>query len=276
MLETIASGYGLLEGPRVDDADNLYFSDVTNGGVYCRAPGGEISTVVPRRRGVGGIALHAAGGLVISGKNVCHVKDGTTRILFQRDDIPGFNDLFTDSQGRVLVGSLRSDPFKLKVQVPGELWRLAGEDSAVELYGDVGITNGIGFSPDGSRLYHSDSVPRHIILHDVAADGSMTNRRVLASLPADWVPDGLAVDEDGCVWVAVYGGSCALRYTPEGKEDRKVEVPAKAVTSLCFGGADRRDLYIVTADNTEDPDRKGTIFRTRVDTPGLAVTPANI
>ena len=130
MLETIASGYGLLEGPRVDDTDNLYFSDVTNGGVYCRAPGGELSTVVPRRRGVGGIALHAAGGLVISGKNVCHVKDGTTRILFQRDDIPGFNDLFTDSQGRVLVGSLRSDPFKLKVQIPGELWRLAGEDSA--------------------------------------------------------------------------------------------------------------------------------------------------
>ena len=124
MLETIATGYGLLEGPRVDDAGNLYFSDVTNGGVYCRTPDGEISTVVPRRRGVGGIALHADGGLVISGRNVCHVKDGTTRILFQRDDIPGFNDLFTDSQGRILVGALRSDPFKLKSQVPGELWRL--------------------------------------------------------------------------------------------------------------------------------------------------------
>ena len=276
MLETIASGYGLLEGPRVDAANNLYFSDVTNGGVYCRAASGEISTVVPRRRGVGGIALHADGGLIISGKNVCHVKDGNTRILFQGDDIPGFNDLFTDSQGNILVGSLRSDPFKLKAQVPGELWRLEGEDSAAELYGDVGITNGIGFSPDGSKLYHSDSVPRHIILHDVADDGSMTNRRVLASLPDDWVPDGLAVDEDGCVWVAVYGGSCALRYTPDGQVDLRVEVPAKAVTSLCFGGPDRRDLYIVTADNTDDPERKGTIFHTRVDVPGLAVTSASI
>ncbi len=274
MLETIASGYGLLEGPRVDDAGNLYFSDVTNGGVYCRTSGGEISTVVPRRRGVGGIALHADGGLVISGKNVCHVKDGTTRILFQRDDIPGFNDLFTDSQGRILVGALRSDPFALKSQVPGELWRIEAEDSVVEMYGDVGITNGIGFSPDNSKIYHSDSAPRHIILHDVSADGQMSNRRVFATTPG--VPDGLAVDEDGYVWVAVYEGGCALRYTPDGVEDRRIEVPAKAVTSLCFGGSDRRDLYIVTADNTEDPERKGTIFHTRVDVPGVAVTPARI
>ena len=59
MLETLAYGYGLLEGPRVDENDNLYFSDVPNGGVYRRAPNGEVTTVVPKRRGVGGIALHA-------------------------------------------------------------------------------------------------------------------------------------------------------------------------------------------------------------------------
>ena len=276
MFETLASGYGLLEGPRVDAHDNLHFSDVTNGGVYRRAPSGEVTTVVPRRRGVGGIALHAEGGLVISGKNVCHVRDGETRILFQRADVPGFNDLFTDVQGRVLVGSLRSDPFKLAAQVPGELWRLDAADAAVELYGGVGITNGIGFSPDGRRLYHSDSAPRHIILHDVADDGAMTNRRVLVTLPDRGVPDGLAVDEDGCVWVAVYDGGCVLRYTPQGWLDRRLDVPAKAVTSLCFGGADRRDLYVVTADNTDDPARKGSIFRCRVDVPGLPVTPASI
>ena len=84
-IETLAYGYGLIEGPRVDGAGNLYFSDVTNGGVYRRRPGGEVDTVVPKRRGVGGIALHADGGLVISGKNICHVKDGTTRVLFARD-----------------------------------------------------------------------------------------------------------------------------------------------------------------------------------------------
>ena len=70
MLETIASGYGLIEGPRVDADGNLYFSDVTNGGVYRRSPSGEITTAVPKRRGVGGIALHADGGIVVSGKNI--------------------------------------------------------------------------------------------------------------------------------------------------------------------------------------------------------------
>lgn len=275
MLETLAFGYGLLEGPRVDDAGNLFFSDVTNGGVFRRTPEGTITTVVPRRRGVGGIALHAAGGVVISGKNVCHVTEGTTRVLFQRDDIPGFNDLFTDSAGRVYVGSLRSDPFKPGSRVPGELWRIDGEGQVVQLYGEVGLTNGIGFSPDGRLLYHADSAVQQILVHDVAPDGQVSNRRVFVTVPTG-VPDGLAVDEAGAVWVAIYEGGCVTRYTAEGKLDRTIAVPAKAVTSLCFGGTDRRDLYIVTADNSEDPQRKGTIFRTRVDVAGVRAPLARV
>lgn len=276
MLETLASGYGLLEGPRVDATDNLYFSDVPNGGVYCRSPKGEVTTVVPRRRGVGGIALHADGGVVVSGKNICHVKDGQTRILFQREDIPGFNDIFTDSAGRIYVGSLRSDPFKEGPRTPGELWRIDNAGDAVVMYGQVGLTNGIGFSPDGKLVYHADSAGPHLIVHDVMPDGTMKNRRAIAQMTGGTIPDGLCVDEAGCIWVAVYGGRCAARYTPEGQLDDKVEVPAKAVTSVCFGGKDRRDLYIVTADNTEVPERKGTIFRTQVGTPGLAAPLARV
>ena len=276
MLETIAYGYGLLEGPRVDDADNLYFSDVPNGGVYCRLPAGEVTVVVPKRRGVGGIALHADGGVVVSGKNICHVKNGETRILFQRDDIPGFNDLFTDTAGRVYVGSLRSDPFKEGTRTPGELWRIDGAGNVVEMYDNVGLTNGIGFSPGEKAIYHADSAGPHIIVHDVAADGSMSNRRAIAQMSGGTIPDGLCVDESGCLWVAVYGGRCVARYTPDGALDRKIDVPAKAVTSVCFGGKDRRDLYIVTADNTEDANRKGTIFRTRVDVAGLPAPLARV
>jgi D-xylonolactonase len=276
MLETLAYGYGLLEGPRVDANDDLYFSDVPNGGVYRRSPNGEVSTVIPRRRGVGGIVLHADGGVVVSGKSICHVKDGQTRILFQRDDIPGFNDIFTDSAGRVYVGSLRSDPFKEGARTPGELWRVEGEGKATEMYGNVGLTNGIGFSPDGKMIYHADSAGPHLIVHDVAPDGTMTNRRAIAQMASGTIPDGLCVDEAGCIWVAVYGGRCVTRYTPDGKLDRKIEVPAKAVTSVCFGGKDRRDLYIVTANNTEVPDRKGTIFRTRVEAPGVSVPLARV
>jgi xylono-1,5-lactonase len=104
----------------------------------------------------------------------------------------------------------------------------------------------------------------------------MGNRRAIAHMTGGTIPDGLCVDEAGCIWVAVYGGRCAARYTPDGKLDRKIDVPAKAVTSVCCGGKDRRDLYIVTADNTEDASRKGTIFRTRVDVAGVAVPLARV
>jgi xylono-1,5-lactonase len=275
-FETLASGYGLIEGPRVDADDNLFFSDVTNGGIYRRSPDGEVTTVVPKRRGVGGIALHADGGLVISGRNVCHVKDGQTRIVLERDDVGGFNDLFTDKQGRVLVGSLRSDPFgNGGERVPGDLWRIDAEGASEVLYGDVGLTNGIGFSPDGRKLYHSDSAARAIVVHDVDADGNVSNRGVFTTVDRG-TPDGLAVDEEGCVWTASYGGSCVLRFTPDGGVDATLDVPAEQVTSLCFGGSDRRDVYVVTADNTEDASRAGTIFRTRTDVPGLAPAFARI
>ncbi len=81
-FEALVWGYGLVEGPRVDARGNLYFSDVLNGGVYVLDPSGSVRTVVPKRRGVGGIALHADAGLVISGKNVCHVREGKTQVLF--------------------------------------------------------------------------------------------------------------------------------------------------------------------------------------------------
>jgi gluconolactonase len=275
-LETLASGYSLIEGPRVDSDQNLYFSDVHNGGVYRRSPDGAIETVVPKRRGVGGIALHADGGLVISGRNICHVRDGETRVLFAPDDVGGFNDLFTDGAGRVYAGSLRSSPFGDDAgKEKGDLWRIDAPGQATRLYGDVALSNGIGFSPDGTRLYHSDSVPQQILLHDVTPDGNVKGRRALATLD-DGVPDGLAVDEEGCVWVAVYGGSCVARYTPDGVRERTIDVPAKSVTSLCFGGADLRDLYIVSADNSDDREKGGTIFRTRVDVPGLAAPLARI
>ena len=170
-LETLASGYGLIEGPRVDEHDNLFFSDVTNGGVYRRSPDGEVTTVVPKRRGVGGIALHRDGGVVVTGRNVCHVTDGETRVIFGGDDIPAFNDLFVDSEGRVLAGSVRTDPFNPGDGVPGELYRIDAADQATMLYDGIGLTNGIGFSPDETVLYHSDSAAQHVIAHDVRDDG---------------------------------------------------------------------------------------------------------
>ena len=273
-LETLAWGYGLVEGPRADAEGNLYFSDVHKGGVYRRAPDGVIETIVPKRRGVGGISFHADGGLVVSGRNICHVRDGETRILFA-PDAPGLNDLIVDQSGRVICGTVRSDPFGGDApRTPGECWRIDAEGEATELYGAVSLTNGIGFSPDGTVLYHSDT-PRGVWAHDYD-DGAVSNRRLF--LGHDQItPDGLAVDEDGTVWVADVSGSGAARgFAPDGTEVGRVEVPARMVTSVCFGGPDRRDMYIVTGDNVADPDREGTIFRTRAAVPGCAVAAAKI
>ena len=265
-IESVAWGYGLIEGPRVDGAGNLYFSDVTNGGVYRRRPDGAIELIVPKRRGVGGIALHADGGLVISGKNICHVRDGVTRVLFA-NDAPGFNDLFADADGRVYTGSIRSDPFSNGgPRTPGECYRIEAEGRATELYRDVSLSNGIGFSPDGRTMYHSDTAARVIRVHRLDAEGRVTPA---TAIRIDGRPDGLVVDAEGGVWVALYGSGAVQRYLPSGTADVRIEVPARAVTSLCFGGPDLRDMYVVTADNTDDPARGGTIFHTRCDVAGL-------
>jgi sugar lactone lactonase YvrE len=273
-LETLAWGYGLVEGPRADALGNLYFSDVHKGGVYRRAPEGDIETVVPKRRGVGGISFHADGGLVISGRNICHVRDGETRIVFA-PDAPGLNDLFVDPAGRVICGTMRSDPFSTEgPRTPGECWRIDAEGDATELYGGISLTNGIGLSPDATVLYHSDT-PQGVWAHDYQ-DGRVSGRRLFLQR-SDLRPDGLAVDEDGTVWVADVSGSGAVRgFAPDGTEIGRIEVPARTVTSLCFGGPDRRDLYIVTADNTDDRDRGGTIYRTRAAVAGCAVAMATV
>lgn len=273
-LEALAWGYGLLEGPRCDARGNLFFSDVPNGGVYQLAPDGSVTTAVPKRRGVGGIALHEKGGLVLGGRNVCHVLDGETRVVFQPDS--GLNDLFVDAGGQVIFGTLRSDPNASGGRSPGECWRIEAEGEAVQLYPDVALSNGIGLSPDGGTIYHSDTEVNGVWAHDYEAGGGVANRRFLVQ-SADLQPDGLAVDEEGNVWVADVSGSRAVRvFSPTGEEVARVAVPSRMVTSLCFGGADRRDVYIVTADNTQHHDRAGTVFRTRSDVAGCPVALATV
>ncbi len=278
-LETLTHGYGLVEGPRVDDAGNLYFSDVLDGGVYRLTPSGAVELVVPKRRGVGGIALHADGGIVISGRNICHVVDGETRVVFQ-PDAPGCNDLVTDAHGRILTGTIRRDPFDAEAApTAGEAYRIGRDGSVERLYDDVGLTNGLGFSPAGDRLYHSDSTSGHVICHDVEPGGDgadrLTNRRPLRPFDG-FQPDGLAVDEAGTIWVADFGAGAVIGMSPDGDEIGRIPVPATAVTSVCFGGQDRRDLYVVTADNRDDPARRGTVFVTRAEVPGLPIPPARV
>jgi gluconolactonase len=89
-------------------------------------------------------------------------------------------------------------------------------------------------------------------------------------------PDGLAFDTAGCVWVAIAGGGRVERFTPAGRVDRRLAVPARMVTSVCFAGDDLRELIVVTADRTDEPSLRGSVLRTRVDVSGATVHPARI
>jgi gluconolactonase len=274
-METLAFGYGLIEGPRAAPDGSLYFSDVHHGGVRRLLSDGSVEVVVPKRRGVGGIALHADGGVVISGKNICHVRDGETRVLYARDDVGGFNDLYTDAAGRVYCGSLRDDPFAVTGpdRRTGDCYRIDLDGSVTTLYEGIGLTNGIGFSPDGRRMYHADTAIRSVVVHDLDADGNVVGEGVFAVLRRG-MPDGLTVDTDGGVWVAAYGGGCVSRFHADGTLDRHVDVPASNVTSLCFAGAGLDELVVVTEDNTDDPARAGTIFRFAASEVGAVGLPA--
>jgi sugar lactone lactonase YvrE len=274
-IETLASGYGLIEGPTVDGHGNLYFSDVLGGGVYRRDPDGEIATVVPKRRGVGGIVLHADGGVVVSGRDIVHVRDGTNRTLLGIDDVLGWNDICADSAGHVYAGSIRFFVFDPDATaVPGELWRVDAEGDGSVLYSHVVHANGVALSPGERTIYHSDTRSNVILVHTLADGGTAGDRRAFHFPPG--APDGMAIDAQGLLWVASAGAGCVVRLTPDGEIDRVLEVPAKTVTSVCFEADDGHNLYVVTADNTDEPERGGTIFRIPVDVAGAPVRPARI
>ena len=139
----------------------------------------------------------------------------------------------------------------------------------------MGLSNGIGFSPDGRQLYHVDSAINGILVHEVDEAGDVVDGSGATFVRLDrGTPDGLAVDSEGGVWVAVVNEGMVARFTPDGMPDRQIKVPATFVTSLCFAGADRDQLIVVTADNTEDASRAGTVFRVSADEVGATGLPA--
>jgi gluconolactonase len=280
-MQDVATGYGLIEGPVWDPARGLYFSDVMNGGVFLLDRTDKVSLAVPKRRGIGGMALHEDGGLVVGGRDIVHVSlaDGTTKPLLTSDVTPeaiGFNDLTTDTAGRIYVGSLAFRVFAGDTPRPGHLHVIDLDGSARTISDGIMLTNGLGMSPDGKRLYHSDARGGVVRVYDVKADGSVGPWRPFASLGENGVADGLKVASDGSVWVAdAHGGRLAV-FNEDGSARPDVAVPLPMVTSLCFAGDDLRDLYVVTGSRGGPKENCGTVFRTRVEVPGLALAPARV
>ncbi len=267
--DVCAYGYGLAEAPTIDIDGSLVFSDVLGGGVYRIDESGQVTTVVPKRRGVGGIAIHEDGGIVCSGRDLVHVREGhDPRTVLHVDGVAGWNDLCTDATGRAYAGALRFPVFDRQAQVvPGELWSVALDGDATVVFGDVVHANGVACTADVGTIYLSDTRQQRIIVFDIER---ATRRDIDVSALGH--PDGIALDEHGAVWVALVSGGIA-RLTPDGDADRRLEPPSAFTTSLCFAG---RDLYVTTGGHSENAELRGCVFRTTVDVAGAPVAPARV
>jgi len=156
-----------------------------------------------------------------------------------------FNDAAVDPAGRVWVGSMHI----AETEPLGVLYRLDPGRVLTPVVTGVTVSNGLGWSPDGTRLYYADSPMRRIDMFDYdPATGEAFQRRVFTDLSrAAGIPDGLTVDADGCVWVAMWGGSALRRFTPDGRQDAVLPVPVSRPTSCAFGGPGLADLFVTTA-----------------------------
>lgn len=285
-METLRSGFGLLEGPVWDPIQGLIVADTQHGGVYRLDRRGALSTIVQHRRGIGGIVRHESGGLVVSGRNVGYkgpLSPGTA-VLLERDPakgIVGFNDITTDRTGRIYAGALGFLPTESELSgigadgKPAPLFLIDLDGSVRIVHPTVKLTNGLGFSPDGKILYHADSGDRTVYRYDVHADGSLTDRRPFATV-AHGLPDGLAVDVQGSIWLAVAHAGEVLVFSPDGSTIRRLRFPVAMITSLCFGGDDMRDLYVVSGSDGTGRSDAGTIFRLRSEAPGVPISPARV
>ena len=279
-MERLAHGFTLVEGPVWVPGRGLIFSDVHGGGVYCLGSDGSVETVFPYRRGIGGMALHENDGMVVGGRNIAFkgFAGGDTIVLLDRDPDHGnhgYNDLTTDAAGRIYAGSLGSAVFEEGEQLPGDLHLIDLDGSSRVVAEDIVLTNGLGFSPDGGTLYHADSRRQTVYRYAVAGDGNLGEKQPFARV-RQGSPDGLAVSEDGAVWLAVAGGGGVSVFEPDGRLREHVAIPMPMCTSVCFGGDDLRDLYIVTGSVGVEGDREGSVYRLRIDVPGLPVPPARV
>ncbi|MGO9874327.1 MAG: SMP-30/gluconolactonase/LRE family protein [Acidimicrobiia bacterium] len=267
--DVLAHGYGLAEAPTIDVDGSLLFSDVLGGGVYRLDASGAVSTVVPKRRGVGGIAVHEAGGIVCSGRDVVHVgADHSSRTVLHVDGVAGWNDVCTDATGQVYAGALRFAVFDPDADVvPGELWRVALDDDPAVVFGDVAHANGVACTADGRTIYLSDTRRQRVIVFDV----ERATRRDF-DLSALGHPDGMALDDHDGLWVALVSGGI-VRLTPDGTVDQTLQPPSAFTTSVCFAG---RDLYITTGGHSGDADLRGCVLRTTVDVGGAPVAAARV
>jgi sugar lactone lactonase YvrE len=245
----------LTEGPRWHaERGELLWVDILGRTLHRGRPGldGGLESVetITLDRHVGAVAPATSGGYVLAaGTGFLYVDDvGAVRELAQpaagRRDVR-MNDGACDAHGRFWAGTMAYD------ESPGQgtLYRLELDGSCTTVLTGLTISNGIGWSPDGTTMFLADSGTGRIDAFDFDAScGDISRRRTIVAIEEPGVaPDGLTVDEDGGIWVAMWGGGAIRRYRPDGALLTAVPLPVDRPTSCAFGGLDRSTLFITTA-----------------------------
>lgn len=267
------------EGPHWDDrAHELVWVDIMAGAVHRFDPatgrdasfrvGQPVGAAVPRRGG--GLVLALRDGIAV----VDDDRGGELHWLAELErDTPQtrMNDAACDAAGRLWAGTM-----DMHVHEPlGTLYRVLGDGGVTAVLPGVTISNGLGWSPDGRTLYYIDTPLRRVDAFDFEpGSGALSRRRQLCAIePGAGDPDGLSVDAEGCVWVALWEGWGLRRYRPDGALLAVVELPVARVTSCAFGGEDLETMYITTA-LPDEPDpgqpHAGGVFCLRPGVRGLA------
>ena len=278
----VAAGCELAEGPVWDPSRGLLrWVDILPGRVYSFDPQADAHTSFDAGVPVGAVGLTRSGRLVLALVDGFALADHDGQRLTRMAEpvidrsVLRFNDGKPDPWGSFWAGTMAWDE---KNGPPCSLYRLAPDGTVTELLRDVGLSNGLDWTADRRLFYYADSNVGRVDLFDTDPDtGALSARRPFVTVEAaEGVPDGLTLDAEGCVWLAVWDAGEVRRYTPDGRLDTVVRVPARQVTSVAFGDDDLGTLYITTArEGLTDADRSaqphaGDIFACR---PGVTGRP---
>lgn len=252
-LETVAQDNNLCgEGPIWDAArGRMLWNDMERSLVYQLVVASGEKTIISRGLMVAGIALDRSDSLIFAGAtglHLWHSQDNYKTLVAEHEgERLCFNDILAGPYGRVYAGTFYWGSDGLEKY--GKLYCLDPKGTVQVVDEGIEVSNGLGFSPDDRTLYYADSAARRIYAYEVNSEtGALTHKHIFVQVPIEaGIPDGLTVDAAGFVWCAHWYAGQVIRYDPDGKAERRINLPVKQVSSVAFGGPDLADLYITTA-----------------------------